>query len=613
MRHAVLALVLIACGTTDPLLTVDVVTDLVPGVAFASVRTELSAAPFGEGPLNVQQIERVATASEDFGAGVRVAEIRPLSSGLSYLRVTLADASGRIRGQRLATVDVGGVRSVTIVISSACNGVVCPESGDPDDATACVNGACVAATCTPEDPETCPPIGCAGDEECAAGFACHRAACASGSCLLLDACPAGQVCTEAGCAPLPACGDGSCDAGSETACACTADCGACAASCGDGACGAGELAETCPEDCGPPPSVCGDQICEVGESCAADCPGAPPPACGDAGCTSCEQCDACCDQGCGDGACNEPPGDCPLDCGPPPIVCGDTRCDLGESCAADCRGPICGDRVCSDGAGESCGNCQLDCGWCGFGLPTVRSLRSCIGASGYGLGRTCGDLSSAWTDSADNVAYYPMVTSRTTPLVTGEESGQLLLMLPPLTTVAIQSTRNPLCHDSPPLRASIQGWVFGYVRGASSSTTGIGWMRAADLLLDLSGGPCANGPADGAFQVATNPYSRSPICEHFDCDGERRCRDINPLGEGAIECEGEVVDYERIVDVDALVVRYSPAGTPRRFLHRGDRVRVRYESPDRDSVYVIARTTSAPTLSPVGAPGWVSAGSLRAP
>lgn len=610
--RSLLFALLLGCGG-PPIVSVDLVTDLAPGTDFAKVRIEHSDVPFDEGPTSIMQLEHIATSFEDYGAGVRVADIPLAVSATSYLRATLVDASGRFRGQRLATIAADGNRAITIVISSACSGVVCPGPGDPADATACVNGACAPATCTPENPQTCPPIGCVDDAGCAAGFPCHRPACVSGSCLFLDDCPDGETCTELGCAADPTCGDTRCDSGSETACSCPSDCGACPSGCDDGVCAAGELPETCPEDCGPPPAMCGDDICEHAEGCVEDCPGAHAPACGDPECTSCETCDACCDEGCGDGRCNEPPAECPLDCGAAPSVCGDTRCDVGESCAGDCRGPICGDGACADGMGESCGNCQNDCGWCGFGLPTVSGLRSCIGASGRNMGETCGTLTTAWADTADNIAYYPMITARATPLVSGEGSSQVIMMLDPLTPVALQSTRNPLCHDSPPLRTAVEGWVFGYVRGISDMTSGIGWMRAEDLLLDASGGPCANGPGDGAFQVWTNPYSRNPICEPMFCDGQRKCREINPIGEGAIECMGTEVDYERLVDADTLIVRFSPAGSPRRFLHRDDRVRVLYESPDRNNVFVATLTTSAPVLSPVGARGWVYAGFLRVP
>ncbi len=612
-KLAPLALTLLACTSQPPFLSVDLGTDLLPGGDFTRVRTEVSETPVGSGALSVQQVERDATSGEDFGTGVRVAELALPTPGVWYMRVSLMDASGRIRGQRLATVEVTGFTAVTIVIGSACNGVVCPGSGDPEDATTCVNGTCVPPTCTPEAPESCPPIGCATEADCGTGFDCHHPACVSGTCLMLDACPDGGRCTELGCMQAPRCGDGSCDPGSETPCLCPTDCGACPPSCGDGACDVGEGSTGCPEDCGPPPSMCGDAICEFGEPCPEDCPGARPVACGDPGCTSCDECDACCDAGCGDGACNEDPASCPADCGPLPPVCGDTRCDIGESCSADCQGPICGDGFCADGVGESCGNCQDDCGWCGLGWPKVSSLRVCTGPSGYRRGARCSGLAAAWHDTADNVAYYPMITIRDTPIATGERASQVLSMLPPTTPVAIQSTRNPLCHDSPPLRPAIDGWVLGYIRGSSTGNTGIGWLRLEDLLFDPRGGPCANGPGDGAFQVATNPYSRNPICEPLDCDGERRCREINPPGEGAVECDGTVVDYERIVDQDYLHVRYSPAGSPRRFLHRGDRVRVRYESPDHDNVFVTALTSAAPRLTPVGSKGWVYAGALRAP
>lgn len=433
---------------------------------------------------------------------------------------------------------------------------------------------------------------------------CGDGTCSPGAGESCSACPAD-------CGSCAACGNGSCETGIGESCtSCPADCGGCVG-CGNGTCDAGEAAESCPEDCGPPLPTCGDGICESGETCREDCdvPGDPLP--GEPGCTTCFECDAACGPACPDGICNEPPLSCAPDCGPPPTVCGDQRCDPGEVCPGECRGAICGDGVCTDGL-ESCGNCQTDCGWC-VGFPMVPFVRACVGRSGYRRGRRCEGIAGAWTDTADNVGYYPMATLRATPLVSGERSDQVLMTLPPATPVAIQSTRNPLCHDSPPLRPAVDGWVFGYVRDMSTATPNIGWMRIADLILDTRGGPCANGPAGGAFQVRRNPYSRDGVCEPLLCEGMRRCRDANPIGEGRIECEGEEVDYDRIVDEDLLLMRFSPAGSPRRWLHRGDRVRVRYESPDHNSFFVRVETSRAPLLTPVGSSGWVRGSGLRAP
>lgn len=619
---ASLSLLAMGCGPgTPPLLAVDLMTDHRPGIDFTRVRTELSAEPFTSGgTLRVSQVEYAVRPADDYGAPVRVAELETPPRRIAYLRVSLLDASGRVRGQRLATVEASTTRAITLVIGTACRAVTCPGATDDPGATACVNGVCVPPTCLPEAPETCGPATCAGDAECPEGRACQRASCNAGTCLLLDACGEGETCGESGCVPAPRCGDGACDPGSESPCACEADCGSCPAGCLDGVCGPAEGSLDCPEDCGPPPASCGDGVCEHAEDCPDDCAPGPPPAprCGDPGCTSCEECDLCCDEGCGDGACREGESACacPADCGPC-SVCGDARCDAGEDCPDDCTGAaVCRDGVCLAGMGESCGSCQDDCGWCGFGLPEIDFDRACVGESGTGAGETCGDLEGAWTSADVNVAYYPMQVGQETDLISGDTwdggGGIVLATLGALTPVGVQSTRNPRCSDSPPLRAGLGGYVFAYVRGVAGTESSVGWIRAEDLILDdaRAGTACANGPTGEAFQIASNPYSREPLCQSLDCTGERRCREANPTGEGGADCGGRSVRYERTVNADTLQLRYAPAGPGRRYLHRGDRVRVLYQSGRPEWVFVMALTTAAPDLSPVGSRGWVLASYL---
>lgn len=70
------------------------------------------------------------------------------------------------------------------------------------------------------------------------------------------------------CDEQPRCGDGACEA-DETCETCTEDCGGCQSPCGDGACdeAGGESACSCTSDCGP---CCGDGHCaaDAGENCA---------------------------------------------------------------------------------------------------------------------------------------------------------------------------------------------------------------------------------------------------------------------------------------------------------------------------------------------------------
>ncbi|MFH2005235.1 MAG: hypothetical protein ABI333_01485 [bacterium] len=81
---------------------------------------------------------------------------------------------------------------------------------------------------------------------------------------------------------LLSCGDGTCDAATETPRNCPYDC---FGTCGDGVCIANETANGCPADC---PASCGDGTCDAGEdaaTCPSDCVGT----CGDAICHAGEQ------------------------------------------------------------------------------------------------------------------------------------------------------------------------------------------------------------------------------------------------------------------------------------------------------------------------------------
>ncbi|MDH5718150.1 MAG: DUF4215 domain-containing protein [Spirochaetia bacterium] len=182
--------------------------------------------------------------------------------------------------------------------SETCgNGTIETENGEEcDDNTASVvcNSNCTATAC--------------GDfiVNATAGETCDDGNTTSG-----DGC-SGFCQTEA---PIT-CGNGTCDAATETNANCPDDCPLLGGSCGDGTCDiASETSVTCTLDCS-----CGDGVCDIFEegtgTCSTDCSSTY---CGDGTCNGTESTTNCyddCGSLCNDGACNgfETKNGCPADC-----------------------------------------------------------------------------------------------------------------------------------------------------------------------------------------------------------------------------------------------------------------------------------------------------------
>lgn len=183
-RTVALALVassLLSCGDDEVDLTVDVITNYVPGVDFAVVVTEVSATALALGsPASVQRAETTVNGDEDFLRGARVAEIADVGAGRRYVRVTLRDASDARLAVRTVELNLAGSFAATVLFTSACESVVC----DPPEE--CQAGECVDARCSPSTPEFCEtPPACDGDDECETmiGASCDGTAiCSAGVC-----------------------------------------------------------------------------------------------------------------------------------------------------------------------------------------------------------------------------------------------------------------------------------------------------------------------------------------------------------------------------------------------------------------------------------------------
>lgn len=167
-------LVLSSCADDQSTLYVALITDIVPGIEFTTLRVEL-----GER----QQMQTVRLG-DDFLRGVRVAEFDDLPPGEHTGRVVFESNTGDRVAARPFSVEVRpGLQSATVVITRACFGVTCPSAGDPN-ATACLAGQCVDPRCSQESPEFCPLSDCVADDECmTATAACAEGSCVSGVCL----------------------------------------------------------------------------------------------------------------------------------------------------------------------------------------------------------------------------------------------------------------------------------------------------------------------------------------------------------------------------------------------------------------------------------------------
>jgi len=244
---ALSSLLLVSCasGGEGLDLSVDVRTDLVPGVEFTGVLVTR------EGDTRMA----VASLADDYVSGQRVAEFDGLAASDFNVDVALVSPSGTVIEREVA-VQLRGDLAITVVMTRDCDGVECPGAAGPS-ATACLGGQCVDPSCTPETPELCPTDECIGAEDCPApSQPCFEAACVFGVCFEADtgSCGVGRFCDETfGCTEVP--GDGAMpmrDAGP------------------DGG----------PRDAGPPadggpgpdsgPELCGDEVCVGFTECIDD-------------------------------------------------------------------------------------------------------------------------------------------------------------------------------------------------------------------------------------------------------------------------------------------------------------------------------------------------------
>jgi hypothetical protein len=221
-----LAYLAVACVPTGHTLSVDVITDIVPGPEFDLV----SVALFPPGTtrrnrMNARELreENVALAdSALFRRGRRVADFSGTPEGAYSLRLQLlSPLRGAIVIERWSSLVVRGPTRVLIDLDSRCIDVMCPAPMGSESFTECSQGRCVDPVCNLDDPSTwvehcCDPndprvncalaVYCTDTADCASrNNECSTATCEQRLCLnvaLPGACPENSYCAQDGCRPV---------------------------------------------------------------------------------------------------------------------------------------------------------------------------------------------------------------------------------------------------------------------------------------------------------------------------------------------------------------------------------------------------------------------------
>jgi hypothetical protein len=237
---------------------------------------------------------------------------------------------------------------------------------------------------------------------------------------------------------------------------------------------------------------------------------------------------------------------------------------------------------------------------------------------------TCGGISDAWTKAAVNVAWYPYRTNKATTIYRAE--GNVIGTLQAGDTFSLQSTRNPDCLNSPPLRPPRNYGGVDYYWGYAASGSLTGWVKAADLTYDGESSCtrlCQDGPANEDFQAARNDAGGTcnalccdTIDERYPTTDDKRYRNlggcwsstVNSQYDGDNDCGGSTSNVTRYINVQDSHLRFAPLSTSLRYLFMCDRVTLLYSANGWGFVDVTAATH--PGFSPAGSRGWLLLSSL---
>ncbi len=373
---------LASCGPRAGTLSIDLVSDLVPGVEVFVVRTMLAS----DAARDPELVDLPGNA--DLADGARIAELRDVPRGEHRVVVQLLDAVGEVLVTRGLDVRLVGSMTVRVVVTRDCVFLGCPGLGDPDDFTECLAGHCVPASCADG---SCASDECQTDGDCPIPEAeCASTACREGVCFSFEipgVCDEGTACSpDVGCVAVVAPVDPADDLDGDGAVG-TDDCAPDDAevalgapeTCGDGIdqdCDGADLA------CPPDDDADGwDALSDCNDANAAINPAEEDP-CGNGIDEDCDEYDAVCTPSDADGDQWSVPADCddtsPLTHPSAFDICGD---GIDQDCSgADLRAP------CIGGYGQPCaprGTClesprqRLACARAN-GARTRSCLRCCV-------------------------------------------------------------------------------------------------------------------------------------------------------------------------------------------------------------------------------------------
>ena len=142
-----------------------------------------------------------------------------LPTGVTTGTVRLLDVAGIPVAERNVRIQLARNTAVTVLITSNCVDVECPQVGDPMALTECLGGRCVSPECIVESPDSCAEPMCSVDLECSSAVACAVGMCRDGWCFAVPGqtnAPNGTNCgdtwNELGCGPFDVdyCSGGSC-------------------------------------------------------------------------------------------------------------------------------------------------------------------------------------------------------------------------------------------------------------------------------------------------------------------------------------------------------------------------------------------------------------------